>query len=85
MGHWNYRILAKKLPLDLGVYFEVHEVYYDNNGVPNGYAESPATIYSESLDGLDWVFDHIREAGMKPILCAYDFPKEYNRNELRTV
>lgn len=35
---WNYRII------DFGTHKALHEVYYDDDGSPNGWTEKPATF-----------------------------------------
>lgn len=38
MGKWNYRVI------DHGNHKALHEVYYDDDGNPTGWTESPATF-----------------------------------------
>jgi hypothetical protein len=62
------------------MYFEVYEVYYDKDGKPNGYTANPITIGGDSLEGLHWTADRIKEALSKPILWEGDrFPEEYTK------
>ena len=73
---WNYRVLAHKYEEE--IYFEIHEVYYDENGIPNGYKEKPVTISGENIKGMRWALNKMKECLKKPILWAGDdFPKEY--------
>jgi hypothetical protein len=73
---WNHRILAHKDGDE--VYFEIHEVYYDEDGKPISYTADGANVGSESLDGIKRVLDKMKECVNKPILSADDFPNEYN-------
>lgn len=73
---WNHRILAHKDGDEM--YFQIHEVYYDKDGKPEGYTANSVSVGSESLDGIKWVLDKMKECTSKPILLADDFPNEYN-------
>jgi hypothetical protein len=73
---WNHRILAHKDGDEM--YFEIHEVYYDEDGKPISYTTDGANVGSESLDGIKWVLDKMKKCVNKPILSADDFPNEYN-------
>jgi len=79
-SHWNYRIIAKKLSVE--VQYGIHEVHYENN-IPIGYTENPITSLSFSSDiedpveSLKWQLDAMRLACDKPILDDANFPNEY--------
>jgi hypothetical protein len=73
---WNYRILAHKY--DTEWYFQVHEVYYNEQGTPVSYALAGTTIGSESLKGINQVLNQLHESLNSPILSTEDFPKEWN-------
>jgi hypothetical protein len=73
---WNHRVLAHKYQEE--IYFQIHEVLYDENGIPNGYTAEPVTIGSEDIKGMRWTLNKMKECLKKPILWAGDdFPKEY--------
>jgi len=74
MSNWNYRVLAHK---GEEVFFQIHEVYYNEEGIPNGYTEKDVGVGSESPEGLSWVLDKMKECIDKPILSADNFPNEY--------
>jgi|688.fasta_scaffold178623_2 hypothetical protein len=80
---WNHRVLASEHKYVDGtteMYFEVYEVYYDKDGKPDGYTANPITIGGDSLEGLRWTADRIKEALSKPILWEGDrFPEEYTK------
>jgi len=81
---WNHRILVteEKNLVDGSKYpyFQLHEVYYDENGVPNGATKNPITLGAESFEGLEWTVDNIKECLDKPILWGDSrFPQEYKR------
>jgi hypothetical protein len=73
---WNHRILAHKYGDEM--YFQIHEVYYDKDGKPDGYTANGVSVGAESLDGIKWVLNKMKECVNKPILLADDFPNEYN-------
>ena len=77
MSHWNYRILAKTFNEE--VYLELYEVYYNDEGIPDGYTANPITVGSETLKGIKWVLARMKEATKRPILWADEgkFPEEY--------
>lgn len=72
---WNHRILAHKHNDD--VYLEIHEVYYNEDGIPDSYTANAITIGSEELKGIRWTLNKIQECLKKPILWAGEnFPQE---------
>lgn len=71
---WNYRILAKEENGEL--YYNVHEVYYEN-GLPRGYSANAANVCGETVKGLKWAINRMKEATNKPVLWYGDkFPQE---------
>jgi len=71
---WNYRIIAHKD--GDSYYYEIHEVYYDKTGKPDGYTKN-ATVGSESIEGIEWSLEKMKECLSKPILSAENFPDEF--------
>ena len=72
---WNHRILAHKDGDE--IYFQIHEVFYDKNGKPKSYTANGISVGAESLNGINWVLEKMKESTAKPILLADDFPSEY--------
>ena len=72
---WNHRILAHKDGDE--TYYQIHEVYYDKNGNPESYTANGVSVGAESLEGINWVLDKMKECVNKPILSIEDFPNEY--------
>lgn len=73
---WNHRVLAHKQD-DGGIYLKIHEVYYDENHVPNGYTSTAISLGSEDLTGLSWTLNKMKECLKKPVLWEGErFPKE---------
>ena len=74
---WNHRILAHEQHGE--VYFQIHEVYYNEDGVPNGYTKNPIHVGGESLKAITWTLNKMKESRSKPILFAGDkFPQIYS-------
>jgi hypothetical protein len=60
------------------IYLEIYEVYYNDEGIPNGCTANPITIGSETTKGIGWVLNHMKAALKKPILWkGKRFPEEY--------
>ena len=74
---WNRRVLAHETNDE--VYFQIHEVYYDKDGNPDGYAVDGTTVGGESLESISWVLEEMTKCLNKPILSVNNFPKEYER------
>jgi hypothetical protein len=76
MSKYNHRILATQYKDEID--FTIHEVYYDDNGIPNGYTESGVPVSSDSIEGIKWVLERMTECVNKPILWSQDrFPEVY--------
>lgn len=85
MATWNYRVM-KFVDDDGEPCHQIHEVYYDKEGHPNGYTENPANIFSiEGIDGLSRVFEKMAEALKKPVLDESDFSKSAQTSEVTLV
>ncbi len=74
---WNHRVLAK-IYSSGDVEFNIHEVYYDERGEPNGYTENPVSIGGDDIKSLRWQLNKMKECLKKPILyCGDRFPEIY--------
>ena len=71
---WNHRVLEHTD--NDQVYYMIHEVYYDDKGVPNGYAENGTKVLGDTTMELKWALDRMLDALSKPILSVENFPKE---------
>lgn len=56
MSHWNYRII------DFGTHYALYEVFYDDEGTPYAYTETPATFGCELADELGGIRDSLDNA-----------------------
>jgi hypothetical protein len=72
MTTWNYRVvhrrhLGRNPTLDEDV-FAIHEVYYDEAGKVTAVSMEPSPVFANSMTGLSWVIDKLREAYEKDVL-----------------
>jgi len=73
---WNHRILAHE-DGEL-MYFQIHEVYYDKEGTPNGYTTNGVSVGGYTIKSITWALNKMKECRAKPVLFAGDkFPDEY--------
>ncbi len=73
MSTWNYRVVRTKndgldLLEDEKYSYEIHEVYYDDNGKVSAYSEMPMSPYGSNLNNLQDMLQKMRDATLKPIL-----------------
>lgn len=82
---WNYRILATEYKHMNGkseIELAIHEVYYDDYGIPNGYT-AEKTVSGESVKSLRWSLNKMKDALKKPILWSGErFPEPYIETEI---
>ena len=73
---WNHRVLYFEDPNE--PWFEIHEVYYDIFGKPNGYAEGGCSTHRKSMKSMRWVIKNMLKCLNRPILYGGDrFPEQY--------
>jgi len=73
---WNYRILAHEYNKE--IYFEIHEVYYNKDGKPDGYTAEAISVGGEDMRSITWILNKMKGCREKPILWSGDkFPNEY--------
>jgi len=64
----------------------IHEVYYDEDGSPNGYHENPREMSAEDIKGMEWLLDALHGAFDKPVLWNSDrFPEEVSKEDLKAL
>lgn len=72
---WNYRVISSPYPSEAHEEFrtfEVHEVYYDDNGGIHGVTEKCVSPYGETEEEIRADMVHFQEAFNKPILRMED-------------
>ena len=75
MGTWNHRIIRKVFPEHDTVTFEIHDVYYSDQGVIDSWTEEPVSPSGESEAELREDIRHFLQAFRLPIL------EEQKKNE----
>jgi len=76
---WNHRILAHDT--DGEIYLQIHEVYYNKKGIPDGYTANAISVSGDDLESITWTLDKMKECLEKPIIWADDkFPDEYKKD-----
>lgn len=65
---WNYRVLEKIDTKRNTSYYEVCEVYYDEEGTPHSWTETHNLLVGSDLEDLRWAYEKINEAFNKPVL-----------------
>jgi hypothetical protein len=66
--HWNHRIIRKVDPSSSELYFEIHEVQYNDDGGVEAWAESAVSPFGESKEELESEVRLFHKAFEKPIL-----------------
>ncbi|MDD3875483.1 MAG: hypothetical protein PHT69_02620 [Bacteroidales bacterium] len=71
----NHRVLAHEHNGE--IYLQIHEVFYNENNIPDGYTKIPATIGGDDLKSITFTLNKMMACRNKPILWAGDkFPNE---------
>ena len=73
MSHWNYRVIRKRNKGTDEVIYQVHEVYYSENGVVEGWTE-------KAVEPLGETEYELRE-DIRYFLKAFRFPIMEEKNE----
>lgn len=68
MSHWNYRIIWKYHKESDASTYQIHEVYYDDKNMIEGWTQSPVEPMGESLEELRNDIAHFLKAFEKPVL-----------------
>lgn len=80
--YWNYRVIKKKNENNEH-YYEVCEVYYDEENRPKAWTNDKHLLCYEELEDLKAAYQDIQEAFKKPILeyidDEYDLLKEVDQ------
>lgn len=76
-NYWNHRILANEY--DGRVYFEIHEVHYENDK-PVAYTKNSIPVGGEDIKTIKWVLKRMKRATKKPILWGGEkFPLVFRK------
>ena len=78
----DHHRVVKTIQPNGDVIFGIHEVYYDENGVPDGYTANPISISGEDMESLNWTVDRIKESLSKaPLWGGERFPMEFDQSD----
>lgn len=69
---WNHRVFREQCPADGTWEYTIREVYYDENGKADGYADA-RPISEDSLEDLIATLGRMQVACAKPVLTEDDF------------
>jgi len=64
---WNHRILRHEEE-DKSEWFAIHEVFYNNEGIPHSCTENPISIIQPDIEGIKWEIDKLAIAIDKPFI-----------------
>lgn len=71
--NWNHRVIRfKDQNSDSGYRHEFREVFYDDEGNKTGY--SNPFMWSEDIEGMQELAEHLLKATAQPVLEELDFP-----------
>lgn len=79
MSHWNYRIIKRRV-LEEDSY-HIHEVYYDDEGVPDACTMDASSPFGETLEELKNDLNYMMNALNKPIIEYSYFEDLANKKE----
>jgi len=68
---WNHRVIRQVC--DGEVFFGIHEVFYNDEGVPDMCTEDAVGVFGEDMEGLIQTLEWMRKALGQPILEMADF------------
>lgn len=75
---WNHRIVRRIYPnvhMDDSILYEVHEVYYDEEGKIDSITQEPINIMEETVDDLRKTVERLTKCLEQPII-DYDTLQE---------
>ena len=79
---WNYRVVEFD-DIDEGKYYEIREVYYEDNGELMGHCE--ATVGGSSIEEIIRVLDAMKSDAHKSIIRQSEFFKGGRDGENNTL
>lgn len=68
---WNYRVMT----LNRGESYEIHEVYYNEEGRPSMYSANSVKPFGENIEDLTQNLQWMLKALQKSVLTPQDFPE----------
>ena len=77
---WNHRVVRRFYPnthMDDSMLYEIHEVYYNEDGTIEYLTEEPVSIMEETVDALRITIERLAKCLEQPII-DYDTMREIN-------
>lgn len=82
--HWNHRVVRKETPNkfredEIEISYEIHEVYYNEDGEPRSCTVDGISPYGETIEELKETLERMLNASTQPVLeYSYfeNLPKE---------
>ena len=71
-AHWNHRVIEFVEP-DGQPWFQIHEVYYGTDGLPQAYTDDPIPVHGDSIEEMRETLERMRRCLDKPVLREKDF------------
>jgi len=75
---WNHRVVRRTYPnthMDDSILYEIHEVYYNEDGTIGSITEEPISIIEESVEDLKSTIERLTKCLTTPII-DYDTLQE---------
>lgn len=63
---WNHRVIKHVNKIE--TYYQIHEVYYDDDGKVTAMTENAVAPFGETTDELEWELNRMLDALKKPVL-----------------
>jgi len=72
---WNHRVIRKEYKgfNEIEIQFGIHEVYYNDDGVPDMCTENPVDVVGDNIKELKQTLRWMRKALSQPVLDYADF------------
>lgn len=77
---WNHRVVRRFYPnthMDDSMLYEIHEVYYDDDGMIGSITKEPISIMEETVDDLKKTVERLTKCLEQPII-DYETLQEVN-------
>lgn len=75
---WNYRLMVQPDGSG-GIWFEIHEVYYNEEGKPESYTTNPTDVSGNNINDIIFTLNEMRKVLNTPTLWMGDkFPEEFD-------
>ena len=70
--YWNHRVIKRYYKKSDTVAYQIHEVYYEDDGAIKSWTDSPVEPFGETVEELQGDIRYFAEAFQKPVLEEQD-------------